>query len=229
MVNGCLRYEVPYLRKTNQVRSRHDDDSRERKANHVLLQAMLELRANEAKEMKVLNLGCGNQYMKGAVNVDYYYHANVKWDLSKVSWPFKTSSFDEVHAHHIIEHLPDTLQTMKEIWRVTKPGGKVFITTPHCSSMGALSHVTHYRAFASTTFNCFLEEPSIIEHYGKERFKVKRTRLKWIKWRFDKWLLPFTAIVDFLINLPPTLLVERFFAYYFGGFDEIYFELEVIK
>ena len=45
--------------------------------------------------------------------------------------PFKSEVFDIVHSHHVFEHLEDPLTAAKEIWRVLKPGGLIFLEVPN--------------------------------------------------------------------------------------------------
>jgi ubiquinone/menaquinone biosynthesis C-methylase UbiE len=45
--------------------------------------------------------------------------------------PFEDASFDVVHSHHVFEHLANPLAAATEIFRVTKPGGLVFIEVPN--------------------------------------------------------------------------------------------------
>jgi ubiquinone/menaquinone biosynthesis C-methylase UbiE len=45
--------------------------------------------------------------------------------------PFADNSFDLVVCCETIEHLPDVQSGMREMYRVTRPGGKLFLTTPN--------------------------------------------------------------------------------------------------
>jgi glycosyltransferase involved in cell wall biosynthesis len=44
--------------------------------------------------------------------------------------PFRSASFDQVIAADVIEHVPDDAGMMREMARVTRQRGKVFVTTP---------------------------------------------------------------------------------------------------
>jgi len=44
--------------------------------------------------------------------------------------PFKADSFDKVLCTEILEHIKDEDKAIKEIYRVTKPGGLILITVP---------------------------------------------------------------------------------------------------
>ena len=75
------------------------------------------------------NLGCGNEILEGYVNVDLkpLERVYVPCDLSCFPWPFEDEVFDEVRGKDILEHLPDTLRAMEEIYRITKQGGRFFL------------------------------------------------------------------------------------------------------
>src|ERR1700723_4547627 len=45
--------------------------------------------------------------------------------------PFADSSFDLVISCETIEHLPDVESAIRGMHRVTRPGGKLFLTTPN--------------------------------------------------------------------------------------------------
>lgn len=48
-----------------------------------------------------------------------------------VTLPFKSSSFNFVFYHHVIEHVPDPNGTLAEINRLLIPGGVLYIGTPN--------------------------------------------------------------------------------------------------
>ncbi|WP_434061980.1 class I SAM-dependent methyltransferase [Actinotalea lenta] len=41
--------------------------------------------------------------------------------------PFESGSFDVVHAHQVLQHLPDPVGALREMRRVTRPGGLVAV------------------------------------------------------------------------------------------------------
>ena len=76
------------------------------------------------------------------------------WDTSKIDIvsditeiPVKDGEFDVVLCSEVFEHLPDPVSALKELVRVTKPGGKLIFTAPFCS----LTHFAPYHF--STGFN----------------------------------------------------------------------------
>jgi SAM-dependent methyltransferase len=57
--------------------------------------------------------------------------AKVKMDIHKM--PFGSNSFDVVLCNHVLEHVDDDLQAMREIARVLKPGGYAIMQVPFFS------------------------------------------------------------------------------------------------
>ena len=49
---------------------------------------------------------------------------------------FSNDSFDAVTLNHVIEHVPDPIQTLIECGRILKRGGKLVICTPNSTSLG---------------------------------------------------------------------------------------------
>ena len=50
--------------------------------------------------------------------------------------PFAADSFDYIHMSHVIEHLPDAARALREVRRLLRPGGEVYIETPNIDSLG---------------------------------------------------------------------------------------------
>jgi SAM-dependent methyltransferase len=44
--------------------------------------------------------------------------------------PFQDNQFDMILCNHVLEHIPDDLQAMKELYRVLKPGGTAVLQIP---------------------------------------------------------------------------------------------------
>jgi 2-polyprenyl-3-methyl-5-hydroxy-6-metoxy-1,4-benzoquinol methylase len=57
--------------------------------------------------------------------------------------PFEDGSFDVVISQETLEHVPDPAKGLAELVRVTRPGGKVLVTTPNYLSLIGLWRVAH--------------------------------------------------------------------------------------
>jgi len=55
------------------------------------------------------------------------------------------NSFDAVTMHHVIEHVFDPIATMREIYRILKPGGMVVAVTPNAESQGLRIYGSNWR------------------------------------------------------------------------------------
>lgn len=64
---------------------------------------------------------------------------NLKFLLADgMALPFGAAEFDLVLSHAVIEHVPDALRYLSECRRVTKPGGRLYMSTaPYLSFAGA--------------------------------------------------------------------------------------------
>ncbi|MCX2745977.1 class I SAM-dependent methyltransferase [Mangrovivirga sp. M17] len=59
--------------------------------------------------------------------------AKVKMDINEI--PFEENSFDMVFCNHVMEHIPDDIHAMKEVYRVLKPGGWAILQSPQDMNM----------------------------------------------------------------------------------------------
>ena len=96
----------------------------------------------ETRKVK-LNLGCCDAPLPGYLNVDLVAGAGVEVADLRQPWPWPESSVEFVRAWDIIEHLPDKIFTMNELWRVLKPGGRAEIAVPTTEGTGAWQDPTH--------------------------------------------------------------------------------------
>jgi hypothetical protein len=170
---------------------------------------------------KILNLGCGRVHRPDAVNVDAVpsVGADIVHDLNLTPWPFPDGWFKEVHANDVIEHLHDTVTTMKEIHRVCENGAVVRLTVPHFSSVGAFVDPTHRRFFAAGTFDYF-KEGHHLNYYGGGTYEVRNLQIVF-------WHTPLNKVVWRLANRYREAY-ERRWAWLFPA-RFLYVELGVIK
>jgi SAM-dependent methyltransferase len=189
--------------------------------------------------MKILELGCGKRKGCGCpytgeiigMDIDPNSQADVIHDCEKFPYPFKDNEFDAVFMQHSLEHFQDTVAVMKEVWRITKPNGRVYIVVPYGASAWSLQNVMHKKFFNIDSLDIFTKK----EFFGKPLFKILKKEFKYIfkgdpkhqSWK-GKLLRKVMIPIDWLINLNH-YLYEKIGRYYIGDADEIHWELEVIK
>lgn len=189
----------------------------------------------------ILNLGCGKTRIPKSIGVDDSKHSNfvdIVHNLNIIPYPFDSSSVDEIHMYHVLEHLHNPLKIMEELHRLLKKGGMIYLRVPHFSSMGAFSDITHVRPFGYGSFDCF-EEDNYHHFYTKKVLKIISKEIKYfglypnsglyadfIHSNQCVWFVkPFVRFVNFLIKLSPTLF-ERLWCYWVGGAAEIVIVLQ---
>jgi predicted SAM-dependent methyltransferase len=97
-----------------------------------------------------LNLGSGNDYMKGMINLDI--EPSLKPDMVadiNRGLPFRDGSIDYIKANDIIEHLDN--EGICEVHRVLKPGGRLEVRVPHFACRSAYNDFTHKHFFNTIT------------------------------------------------------------------------------
>ena len=130
-----------------------------------------------------LSLGCGSAPIHpGYLGVDVVLPADIIADLNMI-WPWGDSSVDAVLAVDVIEHLPEAVSTMNELWRVLKPGGIAEIEVPTTDGPGAFSDPTHRSHWNRGTFDYFIEGATLRSRYATSygisaRFSVVQEYLR---------------------------------------------------
>lgn len=104
-----------------------------------------------------LNLGCGTDIRPGFVNLDCSAlpGVDVVHDLNSLPLPFKAATFDHIVAKDVLEHV-DYIPLLRELHRILKPGGELFIQVPHFSSANNYIDPTHKNRFSILTFEFFV-------------------------------------------------------------------------
>jgi len=191
---------------------------------------------SESSGSRKLNLGSGEFLKEGFVNVDYYSVSNpdVVHDLSKFPYPFEDNYFELVEADHVLEHLREPFEVMRELHRICAPGATIHIRVPHFSR--GFTHADHKRGF-DVTFP-FYFDPVFRPGYQKIPLKLIKMRLRWFAQPYMKrTVMPAFlvtlgqaggAVIDFFANLSPWIC-SRLWCYWVGGFEEIEFVFQVSK
>ena len=112
---------------------------------------------NPATTRSRLNLGCGSDIRPEYVNLDVapLPGVDVVHDLASLPYPFPDDRFDHITAFNILEHLPDTIGVLEELWRISRNGGEILVRVPYWNSLDGITDPTHVRWFNQYTFQFF--------------------------------------------------------------------------
>ncbi len=82
--------------------------------------------------------------------------------------PFEDGSFDSAVIKDVLEHVPDPAATVREVYRVVKPGGLVFASSPDAQRW-VWNDYTHRRPFTRKAFRLlFTDHGFTVERLGYE-------------------------------------------------------------
>jgi len=179
----------------------------------------------------ILDVGCGKNKYPGSIGLDYNPRtgADVIHDLTDIPYPFADNEFDMVVARHVVEHLPDVVVFVEEIFRITKPGGTIEFVTPHYTNPDWNCDPTHKNHFSSYSFNTFHAEKRHFEFYSNIDLRPRRRYVTVLNlWK--------TFGLEFLINIDHRFPRLRFFRKFWETYlcymlrgKDMYFEFEVVK
>ena len=146
-----------------------------------------------------LDLGCGsrprNPYRRDelfGVDLSGDDSGNVRHaNLALQPIPFGDGEFDSVSAYDFFEHVPRVLSTadgqatrfpfvelMNEVWRVLRPGGLLYASTPVYPHPAAFQDPTHVNFITTGTHEYFTQPRLMAAMYGFHgRFIARRVQL----------------------------------------------------
>jgi len=91
------------------------------------------------KKAKNIDYHPGTKYYEG-----FYYNSSVEV-IDLLELPFKDNSFDWIMCNHVLEHIPDDVSAMNELFRVLKPGGKGILQVPYSLKLEKTYEDERYR------------------------------------------------------------------------------------
>jgi SAM-dependent methyltransferase len=107
-----------------------------------------------------------------------------KWNYTNLDYiapldkmPIENDSFDSVLCTQVLEHLELPRESVREMYRVLKPGGRLFLTVP----MAQGEHQTPYDFFRYTSFGL----RSICKDAGFSEITIKPFGGLWVRWAYE--------------------------------------------
>jgi predicted SAM-dependent methyltransferase len=125
--------------------------------------------------MRILDVGCGINKRPGSIGIDRNPRskADVLVDVDHIPFPFRDSSFDELQAIHVIEHVGDVFRTMEEFHRLVRAGGEVILATPHYTDFSSFCDPSHRWHLNSFSLRYFGKDHAGYDYYSNVRFEEK--------------------------------------------------------
>ncbi|MFX1252638.1 MAG: class I SAM-dependent methyltransferase [Promethearchaeota archaeon] len=132
---------------------------------------------------KILDIGCSGglirkYLLEEGVDLEYYgldlifealrsnkrHHIDVKlFNASATELPFQDETFEYIISCETLEHIPDTITTLKEIFRVLKPQGRVVLSVPNYGNPALAAIAKFYRVFLKNPHFAMGEQ--VFEHH----------------------------------------------------------------
>ncbi|HET6407917.1 MAG TPA: methyltransferase domain-containing protein [Chthoniobacteraceae bacterium] len=131
---------------------------------------------------RILNVGCGaDTYGTDFIDIYPSREGVVKCDL-ETGFPFESNTFDEVYSHCLFEHLRNPFNTVMEMTRVAKVGGKIRVITDNGSYWAfALNNSAHTGGYEKAEFPddrhySFFTKNHLVNHFQKAGLEVEEVK-----------------------------------------------------
>lgn len=125
-----------------------------------------------------LYLGAGLKRLSGYLHVDVVPGEGIDCvhDLSIRPWPWPDDSADVIVAEDVVEHLEiHLIKFLDEAWRVMKPGGELFVRTPHHRGESSFIDPTHQWHLHEQSFEYVDPDKSwgkTFPHYTSRKWRI---------------------------------------------------------
>jgi len=183
---------------------------------------------NQFSGKTILNIGAGAERVgEGVITLDLFSGADIKGDAMHL--PITSNSVDLVLSIAVLEHLPEPVASITEMYRILKPGGHIYIeipflqpfhSSPHDYYRATLPGLKHWcRHFQHLKSGVCVGPGSSVAWIEIEYIKLWVSNISFlalpIEIIFRLWSLPLKWLDRFIINSPDAHITAS--AIYFHG------------
>lgn len=124
-----------------------------------------------SSRVKKLHLGRDQWSRLITLDVNNDHKPDVVHDIASLPLPFDDDTFDEIHAYEVMEHVGRQgdwrffFDQWSDLWRILKPGGLFFGTSPASASRWAWGDPGHTRVLSPECIT-FLHQPAYDAQVG---------------------------------------------------------------
>ena len=150
------------------------------------LKELLELMFKKRQHLNILEIGCWKGFFVGWLHENFP-KSKYSWDYWGIDivephdrrrdYPhlimnaevleFEANTFDVVIMIEVLEHIVDYVRALREVYRVLRPKGMVFIQSVICNDPCALTDKTHYHVLHPVTLS------RLLKHLGFKDIEYK--------------------------------------------------------
>lgn len=236
------KMEIDELKKYNEWHSKQSTDSNLKAIWHIFACSQIQILSLKGK--KILEIGCGrggfacwlstnysHEYSefiaadfsemgikKGKEYAEKHGYLKITWsiqDIMKINFP--SEYFDVVISCETIEHVPDTKQAIKELYRVLKSSGILILTTPNYFNFFGLYRI-YLRLIGKrwteggqpiNQFMMFFKTKNMLKKVGFKILKAETQDISYpspikkrqvsLNWNFPKWLIRYIGLSSFFV------------------------------
>ena len=180
LIDKCLYLYRKYPTQATRLRNPAIQAKNKKLYSHYIIPMAQEWCRREG--LPKIDLGGAISKPRGYISLDTH-DADVVCDLRE-GIPYDDNSVGIVRAYDLLEHLPDQVFTMNEIWRVLAPGGWLLASIPSTDGRGAFQDPTHVSFWNENSLE-YYTNPKFQRYVPaiKARFQVSRV----MTWFPSEW------------------------------------------
>lgn len=156
---------------------------------YFITREIIEFSKSVSNGKKILDVGAGEAPYRDLFKHCEYHTLDLgvgesEWDYSELTYqasvydmPIEKNTYDYVLCSQVFEHLAEPKKALKEIYRVLRPGGELFITVPFHQN----EHQTPHDYYRYTSFGL----DYLLEQSGFVNVEIKRIGGRYTRWAIE--------------------------------------------